>query len=144
MGKCYCDYCDVFLTNDSVAVRKQHNEGNRHKFNVCEYYRQYIGEQLQNQIDDIVQQFEIKVASGLIRPTYGLPPVVKAQIVLQKAHESGDATNPQGKLVMPQDASPSSARAPSRDMASQRAPPPSQPQTPTIATPQNRNPVPAE
>lgn len=74
MGKCYCDYCDVFLTNDSVAVRKQHNDGNRHKYNVCEYYRQYVGQKLQEQIDDIVDQFEDKVAKGLIRPTYGLPP----------------------------------------------------------------------
>lgn len=83
MGKCYCDYCDVFLTNDSVAVRKQHNEGNRHKYNVCEYYRQYIGRMLQEQIDDIVEDFEIKVAKGLIRPTYGLPPAVKAVKDLQ-------------------------------------------------------------
>lgn len=74
MGKCYCDYCDVFLTNDSVAVRKQHNDGNRHKFNVCEYYRQYVGQQLQKQIDEIVAQFELKVSQGLIRPSYGLPP----------------------------------------------------------------------
>lgn len=77
MGKCYCDYCDVFLTNDSVAVRKQHNEGNRHKYNVCEYYRQYVGQQLQQQMDDIVAQFELDVARGLLRPTYGLPPPSK-------------------------------------------------------------------
>lgn len=73
MGKCYCDYCDVFLTNDSVAVRKQHNDGNRHKYNVCEYYRQYIGQQLQEKIDLIVQNFERRVASGSIIPTYALP-----------------------------------------------------------------------
>lgn len=73
MGKCYCDYCDVFLTNDSVAVRKQHNDGNRHKYNVCEYYRQYIGNKLQEQIDLIVERFELKVSRGLIRPTYALP-----------------------------------------------------------------------
>lgn len=74
MGKCYCDYCDVFLTNDSVAVRKQHNDGNRHKYNVCEYYRQYVGQKLQQQIDDLVARFESDVASGLVHPTYGLPP----------------------------------------------------------------------
>lgn len=77
MGKCYCDYCDVFLTNDSVAVRKQHNDGNRHKHNVCEYYRQYVGQQLQEQIDEIVEDFELKVSQGLVRPTYGLPPPIK-------------------------------------------------------------------
>lgn len=77
MGKCYCDYCDVFLTNDSVAVRKQHNEGNRHKYNVCEYYRQYMGQKLQEQIDDIVAAFQVKVARGIVRPSYGLPTPVK-------------------------------------------------------------------
>ncbi|PXF41421.1 U1 small nuclear ribonucleoprotein C-2 [Gracilariopsis chorda] len=77
MGKCYCDYCDVFLTNDSVAVRKQHNDGNRHKYNVCEYYRQYIGHRLQRQIDAIVQQFEADVANGLVHATYALPPIAK-------------------------------------------------------------------
>lgn len=77
MGKCYCDYCDVFLTNDSVTVRKQHNDGNRHKYNVCEYYRRYAGEKLQEEIDDVVEEFEIKVAKGIIKPTYGIPPPPK-------------------------------------------------------------------
>lgn len=90
MGKCYCDYCDVFLTNDSVAVRKQHNDGNRHKYNVCEYYRNYMGQQLQERIDDIVQQFEIKVARSLIRPTYGLPPAVKVIKELERAASSSE------------------------------------------------------
>lgn len=82
MGKCYCDYCDVFLTNDSVAVRKQHNEGNRHKYNVCEYYRQHIANKLQEQIDQIVLSFEHRVAHGFIRPTYALP-VAPKPIVFQ-------------------------------------------------------------
>lgn len=73
MGKCYCDYCDVFLTHDSVAVRKQHNDGNRHKQNVCEYYRQFIGMKTQRLIDDIVASFEVKVIQGLVRPTFGFP-----------------------------------------------------------------------
>eukprot|EP00171_Calliarthron_tuberculosum_P008803 IDg8803t1 len=73
MGKCYCDYCDVFLTHDSVAVRKQHNDGNRHKQNVCEYYRQFIGMKTQRLIDEIVANFEIKVMQGVVRPTFGFP-----------------------------------------------------------------------
>lgn len=75
MGKCYCDYCDVFLTHDSVAVRKQHNDGNKHKQNVCEYYRQFIGVKTQKLIDQVVEHFEIKVLHGLVRPTYGFPSV---------------------------------------------------------------------
>lgn len=94
MGKCYCDYCDVFLTNDSVAVRKQHNEGNRHKYNVCEYYRQYVGQQLQQQIDDIVAQFELDVARGILRPSYGLPPPPKTTTdSLPSASASAEAPN---------------------------------------------------
>lgn len=95
MGKCYCDYCDVFLTNDSVAVRKQHNDGNRHKYNVCEYYKQYIGQQLQEQIDAIVESFELSVAQGLIIPSYGLPPVQKpaAQDVKPQVGEKQKGAN---------------------------------------------------
>eukprot|EP00166_Cyanidium_caldarium_P005006 ctg_5700.g657 len=50
MGKYYCDYCDVYLTHDSTAVRKQHNDGNRHRMNVYD--------------------FERRVALGLAVPTY--------------------------------------------------------------------------
>eukprot|EP00188_Purpureofilum_apyrenoidigerum_P001879 Plantae.Rhodophyta-Purpureofilum_apyrenoidigerum.ctg20867.p1 GENE.Plantae.Rhodophyta-Purpureofilum_apyrenoidigerum.ctg20867~~Plantae.Rhodophyta-Purpureofilum_apyrenoidigerum.ctg20867.p1 ORF type:complete len:149 (+),score=25.51 Plantae.Rhodophyta-Purpureofilum_apyrenoidigerum.ctg20867:221-667(+) len=71
MGKYYCDYCDVYLTHDSPAVRKQHNDGNRHKQCVCEYYREYVGQQVQKQIDAIVASFEQRVAHGLVVPTFG-------------------------------------------------------------------------
>jgi hypothetical protein len=72
MGKCYCDYCDVFLTHDSASVRKQHNDGNRHRQNVSEYYRQYIARSTQERIDEVVYDFERRVAVGLVLPTYGV------------------------------------------------------------------------
>lgn len=75
MGKCYCDYCDVFLTHDSATVRRQHNDGNRHKQNVSEYYRQYIAQTTQEKIDTIVAQFETRVARGLVVPTFGISTV---------------------------------------------------------------------
>ncbi len=31
MPRYYCDYCDVYLTHDSTAVRKAHNTGRKHK-----------------------------------------------------------------------------------------------------------------
>jgi U1 small nuclear ribonucleoprotein C len=31
MPRYYCDYCDVYLTHDSPAVRKAHNTGRKHK-----------------------------------------------------------------------------------------------------------------
>ena len=34
MPKYYCDYCDCYLVSSSIAVRKQHNNGAKHKANV--------------------------------------------------------------------------------------------------------------
>ncbi|EME29902.1 U1 small nuclear ribonucleoprotein C [Galdieria sulphuraria] len=82
MGKYYCDYCDVYLTHDSPAVRKQHNDGNRHRMNFAEYYRQFIGESLQQQIDAVVYDFERRVALGLVVPTYGFATTVQSSSTL--------------------------------------------------------------
>lgn len=71
MGKYYCDYCDVYLTHDSPAVRKQHNDGNRHKQSVCEYYKEFVGKRTQKEIDTIVANFEHRVTIGAIIPTFG-------------------------------------------------------------------------
>jgi hypothetical protein len=35
------DYCDTFLTHDSPAVRRQHNEGYKHKAAVRNYYMMF-------------------------------------------------------------------------------------------------------
>ncbi|KAF0983144.1 hypothetical protein FDP41_011122 [Naegleria fowleri] len=42
MPKFYCDYCDVFLTNDSISVRKLHYKGWKHKTNVRAFYAQFV------------------------------------------------------------------------------------------------------
>ena len=34
----FCDYCDVYLTHDSMSVRKAHNSGRNHLRNVCLLY----------------------------------------------------------------------------------------------------------
>ncbi|KAB8236153.1 putative U1 snRNP complex component Yhc1 [Aspergillus alliaceus] len=39
MPKFFCDYCDVYLTHDSMSVRKAHNSGRNHLRNVLEYYQ---------------------------------------------------------------------------------------------------------
>ena len=44
MPKFYCDYCDVFLTNDSISVRKLHCKGWRHKTNVRAFFAQFVGD----------------------------------------------------------------------------------------------------
>ncbi|KAI4231231.1 MAG: hypothetical protein L6R40_007801 [Gallowayella cf. fulva] len=33
------DYCDVYLTHDSMSVRKAHNAGRNHERNVLDYYQ---------------------------------------------------------------------------------------------------------
>ncbi|KAL5465552.1 hypothetical protein PMIN07_004001 [Paraphaeosphaeria minitans] len=38
MPKFFCDYCDVYLTHDSMSVRKAHNAGRNHLRNVQAYY----------------------------------------------------------------------------------------------------------
>mmetsp|Transcript_962 Transcript_962/g.1096 ORF Transcript_962/g.1096 Transcript_962/m.1096 type:complete len:88 (+) Transcript_962:36-299(+) len=38
MPKYYCDYCDIWLTHDSPSVRKNHNDGWKHKFCVRSFY----------------------------------------------------------------------------------------------------------
>eukprot|EP00180_Rhodochaete_pulchella_P002750 Plantae.Rhodophyta-Rhodochaete_pulchella.ctg42927.p2 GENE.Plantae.Rhodophyta-Rhodochaete_pulchella.ctg42927~~Plantae.Rhodophyta-Rhodochaete_pulchella.ctg42927.p2 ORF type:complete len:130 (-),score=8.31 Plantae.Rhodophyta-Rhodochaete_pulchella.ctg42927:62-415(-) len=70
MGKFYCGYCDVFLTHDSPAVRRQHSSGNRHKLNVCEYYRQFIGEKTQRDMDRITAKFNERLLASTVAPTY--------------------------------------------------------------------------
>ncbi|KAH8785297.1 U1 zinc finger-domain-containing protein [Diaporthe sp. PMI_573] len=39
MPKFFCDYCDVYLTHDSMSVRKAHNSGRNHLRNVIDYYQ---------------------------------------------------------------------------------------------------------
>ena len=82
MPRYYCDYCDTYLTHDSVrpdvvhltscphtiptksfcvrqpVVRKQHNTGYKHKANVRNYYMQFEEAQTQNLIDSKIMEYE--------------------------------------------------------------------------------------
>ncbi|KAF8303382.1 zf-U1-domain-containing protein [Clavulina sp. PMI_390] len=58
MPKHYCDYCDVFLTHDSMSVRKAHNSGRNHLSNVRDYYASLGHDKAQNIIDQITQAYE--------------------------------------------------------------------------------------
>jgi U1 small nuclear ribonucleoprotein C len=57
MPKYYCDYCDCYLVSSSIAVRKQHNNGAKHKANVKAYYLQFLQQATQQTIDDTVGPF---------------------------------------------------------------------------------------
>ncbi|KKA19897.1 U1 small nuclear ribonucleoprotein C [Rasamsonia emersonii CBS 393.64] len=51
------DYCDVYLTHDSMSVRKAHNAGRNHLRNVLEYYQQIGHEKAQSVIDSITNSY---------------------------------------------------------------------------------------
>ncbi|GJC79392.1 U1 small nuclear ribonucleoprotein C [Colletotrichum liriopes] len=52
-----CDYCDVYLTHDSMSVRKAHNSGRNHLRNVVDYYQQIGHEKAQSVIDSITSSY---------------------------------------------------------------------------------------
>lgn len=92
MPKFFCDYCDVYLTHDSMSVRKAHNSGRNHLRNVVEYYQRtsmsvctvrYANAQLeighekaQSVIDSITSSYaaEGQTAPGMQQPGPGFPP----------------------------------------------------------------------
>ncbi|KAN0062841.1 U1 small nuclear ribonucleoprotein C [Thecaphora frezii] len=57
-GKHYCDYCDVFLTHDSISVRKAHNSGRNHIQNVRDYYSGLDQDQVQAIVNSINKAYE--------------------------------------------------------------------------------------
>ncbi|KAK6500408.1 hypothetical protein TWF481_010752 [Arthrobotrys musiformis] len=67
---CLGDYCDVYLTHDSISVRKAHNNGRNHIRNVVEYYQQIGQERAQSVIDTITNSY---AAEGHALPFPGMP-----------------------------------------------------------------------
>ncbi|KAF2243936.1 hypothetical protein BU26DRAFT_436375, partial [Trematosphaeria pertusa] len=59
------DYCDVYLTHDSMSVRKAHNNGRNHLRNVQAYYEQISSEQTQLVINSITDAYN---AEGQANP----------------------------------------------------------------------------
>jgi len=72
MPKFFCDYCDVYLTHDSMSVRKSHNAGRNHLRNVTEYYQQIGHEKAQSVIDSITNSY---AAEGQPNPMLQQPGV---------------------------------------------------------------------
>lgn len=77
MPKFFCDYCDVYLTHDSMSVRKSHNAGRNHLRNVTEYYQQIGHEKAQSVIDSITNSYaaEGQQAPMFQQPGAGFPPM---------------------------------------------------------------------
>ncbi|KAJ2976245.1 hypothetical protein NUW58_g8137 [Xylaria curta] len=80
MPKFFCDYCDVYLTHDSMSVRKAHNSGRNHLRNVVDYYQQIGHEKAQSVIDSITSSLALTVPvapARSLRPSTspaGMPP----------------------------------------------------------------------
>ncbi|MCJ1471461.1 hypothetical protein MMC13_000100 [Lambiella insularis] len=58
------DYCDVYLTHDSMSVRKAHNSGKNHLRNVVDYYQQIGHEKAQSVIDSITSSYAAEGQAG--------------------------------------------------------------------------------
>lgn len=67
MPKFFCDYCDVYLTHDSMSVRKAHNNGRNHLRNVQAYYEQISSDQTQQVINSITDAYN---SEGQQNPLY--------------------------------------------------------------------------
>ncbi|PKX92455.1 putative U1 snRNP complex component Yhc1 [Aspergillus novofumigatus IBT 16806] len=77
MPKFFCDYCDVYLTHDSMSVRKAHNSGRNHLRNVVEYYQQIGQEKAQSVIDSITSSYAAEgqaVPNPAMAPPGAFPP----------------------------------------------------------------------
>jgi U1 small nuclear ribonucleoprotein C len=80
MPKFFCDYCDVYLTHDSMSVRKAHNSGRNHLRNVVDYYQQIGHEKAQSVIDSITNSYAAEGQSAnnpmlnTAPPGFGPPP----------------------------------------------------------------------
>jgi U1 small nuclear ribonucleoprotein C len=76
MPKFFCDYCDVYLTHDSMSVRKAHNSGRNHLRNVVDYYQQIGHEKAQSVIDSITNSYADAGQSGsnpMLAQNMGVP-----------------------------------------------------------------------
>eukprot|EP01040_Poterioochromonas_malhamensis_P007558 gene7558-8160_t len=86
MPRYYCDYCDAYLTHDSMTGRQQHMRGWKHRENFKTYYAQFYPQwlmahqslQMQLQLQHMLtlQQFQ----AGLPPPP-GAPPASSTQVL---------------------------------------------------------------
>ena len=80
MPKFYCDFCDVFLTHDTLNVRRSHNAGWKHKANVRAYYADFLEQS--NPINTMLGQRAPTFNPNFSQTSYGstnIQPVVNYQ-----------------------------------------------------------------
>ncbi|KAH8601037.1 U1 zinc finger-domain-containing protein [Bisporella sp. PMI_857] len=100
MPKFFCDYCDVYLTHDSMSVRKAHNSGRNHLRNVVDYYQQIGHEKAQSVIDSITNSYAAEGQSSS-NPMLGKNPGVNPMIPPPFPFPGGVPPPPFGMPGMP-------------------------------------------
>ena len=50
MPKYYCDYCDIYLSDDSKKTRRKHCQGRNHLANIRHYYGSWMQEQVEQTV----------------------------------------------------------------------------------------------
>lgn len=58
MPKYYCDYCNIYLTHDTLKVRRDHNSGWKHALQVKNHFMLHVDQQqLQWTLDDVYREY---------------------------------------------------------------------------------------
>lgn len=58
MTRYYCDYCDIYLTHDSLKVRRAHDKGAKHVNSVEDHYSREFKKKSQEVVDYMVALYE--------------------------------------------------------------------------------------
>ena len=72
MPRYYCDYCDIFLTHDSMKARKDHVAGYKHREQVRNYYAAIVSGYAQQAIDAMTTGRVPMPGTAVMRPGMGL------------------------------------------------------------------------
>ncbi|KAK9318908.1 U1 zinc finger-domain-containing protein [Lipomyces orientalis] len=100
MPKYFCDYCDVYLTHDSISVRRAHNSGRNHIKNVIDYYQKISQEQAQAIIDSITSQYSDENPAGQVSRS-ALPYQFPSGVIPPPPVLPGMPVPPPGSLPIP-------------------------------------------
>eukprot|EP01035_Chromulina_nebulosa_P063191 gene63191-86441_t len=84
MPRFYCDYCDAYLTHDSMTGRQQHMRGWKHRENFRNHYQSlypaWVQEQQALQMQQM-QQFQMMMSPGMFMPPFMPPPMDMSQMM---------------------------------------------------------------
>lgn len=94
MPKYYCDYCDIYLTHNSLKARKDHIAGYKHRDQVRNWYAQMASGAAQQAIDAMTANRQAGAGSP---PMMMAPPGIPQMM----APPTGMMPIPPGAMPMP-------------------------------------------